>query len=30
MNTPNGIALCLTKGINAINQNNYMTPIEYI
>ena len=30
MNSPNGIVLCLTKDIHAINENNYMVPIEYI
>lgn len=30
MNSPNGIVLCLTKDIHALNENNYMIPIEYI
>ena len=30
MNSPNGCVICLTKDIHAINENNYMIPIEYI
>ncbi len=30
MNCPNGIVICLTKDIHAIDENNYMIPIEYI
>ena len=30
MKSPNGIVLCLTKDIHAIDANNYMIPIEYI
>ena len=30
MKSPNGIVLCLTKDIHAIDEKNYMVPIEYI
>ena len=30
MNSPNGIVICMTKDIHAINDNNYLLPIEYI
>lgn len=30
MNSPNGIVLCLTSNIHAIDEKNYMVPIEYI
>lgn len=30
MNSPNGIVLCLTKDIHALDDKNYMVPIEYI
>lgn len=30
MNSPNGVVLCLTKDIHALDENNYMIPIEYI
>ena len=30
MNSPNGIVLCLSKDIHAIDENNYIIPIEYI
>ena len=30
MNSPNGIVLCLSKDIHAIDKKNYMIPIEYI
>ncbi len=30
MNSPNGIVICLTKNIHAIDEKNYMIPIEYI
>lgn len=30
MNSPNGIVICLTKDIHAIDGKNYMVPIEYI
>lgn len=30
MNSPNGIVLCLSKDIHAIDEKNYMVPIEYI
>jgi len=30
MNSPNGIVLCLSKDIHALDANNYMIPIEYI
>lgn len=30
MRSPNGVVLCLTKDIHAIDEKNYMVPIEYI
>lgn len=30
MNSPNGCVICLTKDIHAIDEKNYMIPIEYI
>lgn len=30
MNSPNGVVICLTKDIHAIDEKNYMIPIEYI
>ena len=30
MKSPNGIVICLTKDIHAIDKKNYMVPIEYI
>lgn len=30
MKSPNGIVICLTKDIHAIDEKNYMIPIEYI
>ena len=30
MNSPNGIVLCLSKDIHALDERNYMIPIEYI
>lgn len=30
MNSPNGIVICLTKDIHAIDEKNYMIPIEFI
>ncbi len=30
MNSPNGVVLCLTKDLHAIDEKNYMVPIEYI
>ena len=30
MKSPNGVVLCLTQNIHAIDKNNYMVPIEYI
>ena len=30
MNSPNGIVLCLSKEIHALDEKNYMIPIEYI
>lgn len=30
MNSPNGVVLCLSKDIHAIDEKNYMIPIEYI
>ena len=30
MKSPNGIVLCLAKDIHAIDEKNYMIPIEYI
>lgn len=30
MNSPNGVVICLTKDIHAIDEKNYMLPIEYI
>lgn len=30
MNSPNGVVICLTKDIHAIDEKNYMVPIEYI
>lgn len=30
MNSPNGIVLCLSKEIHALDDKNYMIPIEYI
>ena len=30
MHSPNGIVICLTKDIHAIDDKNYMIPIEYI
>jgi len=30
MKSPNGIVICLTQNIHAIDKNNYMVPIEYI
>lgn len=30
MNSPNGIVICLSKDIHALDEKNYMLPIEYI
>ena len=30
MNSPNGIVICLSKDIHALDEKNYMIPIEYI
>ncbi len=30
MKSPNGIVICLTKDIHAIDDRNYMVPLEYI
>lgn len=30
MNSPNGVIICLTKEIHALDEKNYMVPIEYI
>lgn len=30
MNKGNGIVLCLCRDINALDNNNYLVPIEYI
>ncbi len=30
MNSPNGIVICLAKDIHALDEKNYMVPIEYI
>lgn len=30
MNSPNGIVICLSKDIHALDDKNYMIPIEYI
>ena len=30
MNSPNGIIICLSKDIHALDEKNYMIPIEYI
>ncbi len=30
MNSPNGIVICLSKDIHAIDEKNYMVPLEYI
>ena len=30
MNSPNGIVICLTKDIHAIDEKNYMIPLEYL
>ncbi len=30
MNSPNGCVICLSKDIHAIDEKNYMIPIEYI
>lgn len=30
MNSPNGIVICLSKDIHALDEKNYMVPIEYI
>lgn len=30
MHSPNGVVLCLTKDIHAIDEKNYLVPIEYI
>lgn len=30
MNSPNGIVLCMAREIHAIDENNYIVPIEYI
>ena len=30
MNSPNGIVICLSKDIHAIDEKNFMIPIEYI
>lgn len=30
LNSPNGIVICLSKEIHALNEKNYIVPIEYI
>lgn len=30
MNSPNGVVICLSKDIHALDEKNYMVPIEYI
>lgn len=30
MNSPNGVVICLSKDIHALDEKNYMLPIEYI
>lgn len=30
LNSPNGVVICLSKEIHALNEKNYLVPIEYI